>query len=326
MKVQTSWMLYKTTLVCLYHSKHLVCEHCYSMLSIAPHLFVGITISGGLHTLFGENHRPILYSEFIQHRNETNSPLRPYDLHECEPMSRSGIKSDWSINQSCHPSSLWQSQTVRHKGKPSGGWQRRHRVTEKVYCLFRRQEKRWSLLLVFYLWIWTWCLELLRPYCYQSIDKAIQVKRPEPQKTREAEATRHVRGLGLDFLLWDDVFHHCSSQRESRFLLTAAGSILANVSLPFGYSHSRLLTWRTDLLEKNKLKSPYAGSSSKMWSHLTLYGILYKIRGLPKALSKAFGFKLGLPNWKWHASPENNFPLKLWEWDFRDTRFLIVVH
>lgn len=72
--------------------------------------------------------------------------------------------------------------------------------------------------------------------------------------------------------------------------MIAAGSTLANVSFPFGYSHSRLLGGPGALfsgqfsMEANKLKSLYLGSSSKMQGYLTLHVVLYKIRDLPSAL------------------------------------------
>lgn len=97
----------------------------------------------------------------------------------------------------------------------------------------------------------------------------------------------------------------CESKGSPGFLLTASGSIPADVSFPLGYSHSRLLGRPGVLfsgqfsMEANKLKSPYPRSSSKMRSHLTLHDILYKIRDLPSALWKAPEFKMGRAFWKW---------------------------
>lgn len=138
-------------------------------------------------------------------------------------------------------------------------------------------------------------------------------------ETREAEETCHVWSLSQVWIFYCKMIYFAIvwGKGSPGFLLIMAGSILANVSSPFGYSHFRLLRWPGALflgqfsMEANKLKSPYLGSSSKIQSYLlTFHVILYKIRDLTGALWKVPEFKMGLPSWKWHHSHKNNFNWK----------------
>lgn len=76
--------------------------------------------------------------------------------------------------------------------------------------------------------------------------------------------------LDLDFGCEMICFTTVQVKGNPSFLLTPAGSILANVSFLFGYSNSILLGGQISM-KANKLKSPYAGSSCEAILHYMVF-------------------------------------------------------
>lgn len=182
------WKCRPAEWVCLCNSLSL-----WALLESAEHsisaVLSRVSINEGIHTLYRDNYRPAAYLEFIQKRTYTNNLLSPHDLHECDTMSRLGIKSNWSMMLFSFLLTVLDN-TIKGQDFRDGTGDN-HR---KVARLLRRTQKRWSL---FYFWVmcgstsgchvWKCWGHLLPGWGWNHLGEKARAT-----ETREAEATCHV--------------------------------------------------------------------------------------------------------------------------------------